>query len=292
MRCLHIVHTEHIVHIWARYLLWISRRRHACTWLVLSSSTTTLAIFAHSLIPWPPHSGLFHRFRTHQWDPWDSQWAVGFNVAIENRDIPQFRAIDRSAREPICLFMRSARLRWLAAKKPVDRRRILDSVKLRAKRSPGQGKCGYVRRVVSRGDWLQHMQNSTDNRMNRKTTFSESGNSQKYICWLFWKPEVYQCLHSRAGEWGSSGEDNRRRFVERRTPRRCLICPIKRRRPASSSPVSESFHPLSGWRTTLLMMVRKNEEKEKYLKTHTKETSLNSRRKRRRRRKHWVFERW
>ena len=32
---------------------------------VLSSSTTTLAIFAHSLIPWPPHSGLFHRFRTH-----------------------------------------------------------------------------------------------------------------------------------------------------------------------------------------------------------------------------------
>ena len=164
----------HIVHIWARYLLWISRRRHACTWLVLSSSTTTLAIFAHSLIPWPPHSGLFHRFRTHQWDPWDSQWAVGFNVAIENRDIPQFRAIDRSAREPICLFMRSARLRWLAAKKPVDRRRILDSVKLRAKRSPGQGKCGYVRRVVSRGDWLQHMQNSTDNRMNRKTKFSES----------------------------------------------------------------------------------------------------------------------
>ena len=141
---------------------------------VLSSSTTTLAIFAHSLIPWPPHSGLFHRFRTHQWDPWDSQWAVGFNVAIENRDIPQFRAIDRSAREPICLFMRSARLRWLAAKKPVDRRRILDSVKLRAKRSPGQGKCGYVRRVVSRGDWLQHMQNSTDNRMNRKTKFSES----------------------------------------------------------------------------------------------------------------------
>ena len=159
----------HIVHvIYFEFLVGVT---HAP---VLSSSTTTLAIFAHSLIPWPPHSGLFHRFRTHQWDPWDSQWAVGFNVAIENRDIPQFRAIDRSAREPICLFMRSARLRWLAAKKPVDRRRILDSVKLRAKRSPGQGKCGYVRRVVSRGDWLQHMQNSTDNRMNRKTKFSES----------------------------------------------------------------------------------------------------------------------
>ena len=123
---------------------------------------------------------------------------MGFNVAIENRDIPQFRAIDRSAREPICLFMRSARLRWLAAKKPVDRWRILDFVKLRAKRSPGQGKCGYVRRVVSRGDWLQHMQKSTDNRMNRKTTFSESDKSQKYICCLFWKPEVYQCLESEA----------------------------------------------------------------------------------------------
>ena len=124
----------------------------------------------------------FSLIQDSSWDPWDSQSAVGFNVVIENRDIPQFRAIDRSAREPICLFMRSARLRWLAAKKPVDRRRILDSVKLRAKRSPGQGKCGYVRRVVSRGDWLQHMQKSTDNRMNRKTTFSESGKSQKYIC--------------------------------------------------------------------------------------------------------------
>ena len=100
-----------------------------------------------------------------------SRWVCPFNVAIENRDIPRFRAIDRSTREPICLFMRSARLRWLAAKKPVDRRRILDFVKLRAKRSLGQGKCGYVRRVVSRGDWVQQMQKSTENQMNRKTSF-------------------------------------------------------------------------------------------------------------------------
>ena len=73
--------------------------------------------------------------------------------------------------------MRSARLRWLAAKKPVDRRRILDFVKLRAKRSPGQGKCGYVRRVVSRGDWVQQMQKSTENQMNRKTLFLELDDS-------------------------------------------------------------------------------------------------------------------
>ena len=86
--------------------------------------------------------------------------------------------------------------------------------------------------------------------------------AQKYICRLFWQLEVYQCLRSRAGERG----DNQRRFVERRTPRRCLICPIKCRRPASSSPVSESFHPLSGWRTTLLMMVRKMKKRKIFKK--------------------------
>ena len=131
---------------------------------------------------------------------------------------------------------------------------------------------------------VQHMQKSTDNWMNHKTTFSESSKSQKYICRLFWQLEVYQCLRSRAGERG----DNRRRFVERRTPRRCLICPIKCRRPASSSPVSESFHPLSGWRTTLLMMVRNNEKEKKDTDGHF----LNSRRKGRWRRKHWVSECW
>ena len=53
VRCLHIVHV-----IYFEFLVSVT---HAP---VLSSSTTTLAIFAHSLIPWPSHSGLFDGFRT------------------------------------------------------------------------------------------------------------------------------------------------------------------------------------------------------------------------------------
>ena len=151
--------TSHCAHC-ARYLLWISRQRHACTCLVIVHHH-----FGNICPLFDPVTIAFRPF----WRIQDSYGIHGTlsrcalsNVAIENRDIPEFRAIDRSTREPICLFMRSARLRWLAAKKPVDRRRILDFVKLRAKRSPGQGKCGYVRRVVSQGDWVQHMQKSTE----------------------------------------------------------------------------------------------------------------------------------
>ena len=72
------------------------------------------------------------------------------------RDIPEFRAIDRSR------FSNPSACSWeptVSAKKPnSDRRRILDFVKLRAKRCPGRGKCGYVRRVVSQGDRVQSHQ--------------------------------------------------------------------------------------------------------------------------------------
>ena len=134
----------HIVHV--IYFEFLVSVTHAP---VLSSSPTTLAIFAHSLIPWHCIPAFFSS---------ESQHLVSVvPFQCDCRDIPEFRAIDRSR------FSNPSACSWeptVSAKKPnSDRRRILDFVKLRAKRCPGRGKCGYVRRVVSRGDrWVQSHQ--------------------------------------------------------------------------------------------------------------------------------------
>ena len=137
---------EHLWHVWLLHIVhviyfeFLVSVTHAP---VLSSSPTTLAIFAHSLIPWHCIPAFFIGIT-----------ALSQCCALSMR-LPGHSRVSCdwpiSVLEPICLFMRTAR-------RNSDRRRILDFVKLRAKRCPGRGKCGYVRRVVSRGDRVQSHQ--------------------------------------------------------------------------------------------------------------------------------------